>query len=98
MATSNQSIEPSNQSMEPYYMEFLRCGICSQDFEYKDSSYPITLPRCGHTICIKCIGEMGNRITCPRDGIPFGIEYLSIARLPINYALLNLLDESSKVN
>ncbi|CAF3930229.1 unnamed protein product [Rotaria magnacalcarata] len=44
----------SNQSIEPYYMQFLRCAKCSHVFEYENRSYhPITIPTCGHTMCKK---------------------------------------------
>jgi hypothetical protein len=92
-SASSQSIE------EPYYKEFLRCAKCSHDFEYENSSYhPITLPICGHTMCSRCIREISNQTKCSQDGILFGIKNTSIVELPINYPLLILLDESSKVN
>jgi len=89
----------SSQSIEPYYKEFFRCAICSHDFEYENTSYhPITLPICGHTMCRRFIREIGNQTKCSQDGISFGINNTSIVELPINYPLLILLDESSKVN
>jgi len=89
----------SSQSIEPYYKEFLRCAICSHDFEYEDSSHhPITLPISGHRMCRKCIDIIHKQRKCPKDGISFGINNSSIDQLPTNYPLLILLDESSKVN
>jgi hypothetical protein len=96
----NTTMSASSQSIEkPYYKEFLRCAKCLHDFEYENSSYhPITLPICGHTMCRRCIREICNQTKCSQDGISFGINNASIAELPINYPLLILLDESSKVN
>lgn len=89
----------SSQSIESYYNKFLCCAQCSHDFEYENPSYhPITLPTCGHTMCRQCIDTICNQTKCPQDEISFGINNTPIDQLPINYPLLILLDESSKVN
>jgi hypothetical protein len=89
----------SNESIKPYYMEFLCCAICSQKFKYENPSYhPVTLPICGHTICRQCIDTLDNETKCPKDQIPFRINNTRINRLPTNYPLLILVDQSSKVN
>jgi hypothetical protein len=89
-------MSPSNQS----YHEFLRCTICSHDFEYDNCLYrPITLPNCGHTMCGQCIDIIRNQTKCPQDQISFGINNnnISLDQLPTNYPLLIILYESSKV-
>jgi hypothetical protein len=88
----------SSQSIQPYYMEFLRCARCSHDFEYDDPSYrPIILPICGHTMCKKCIRTICNQTKCSQDQISFGIHHTPIDQLPINYPLLIILYDPSKV-
>jgi hypothetical protein len=73
----------SNQSVQSYYMEFLCCARCSHDFEYENRLYrPITLPVCGHTMCRQCIDIICNHKQ----------------KLPINYPLLMILYDPSKVN
>jgi hypothetical protein len=86
-------MSPSNQS----YHEFLRCTICSHDFEYDNCLYrPITLPNCGHTMCGQCIDIIRNQTKCPQDQISFGINNnnISLDQLPTNYPLLIILYES----
>ncbi len=91
-------MSPSNQLIQPYYYEFLRCTICSHDFEYENCLYrPITLPICGHTMCGQCIDIIRNQNKCPQDQVSFGTNNLSLDQLPTNYPLLILLYESSKV-
>jgi len=86
-------------SSHSYYMEFLRCDKCLHAFECEDTSYhPITLPKCGHTMYKKCILTMCNETQCPRDRISFGMNHTPIDQLPINYPLLIILDDQSKVN
>ncbi|CAF1357659.1 unnamed protein product [Rotaria sp. Silwood1] len=61
----------SNQSVQSYYMEFLRCAKCSHDFEYENSLYhPITLPIYGHTMCRQCFDIIRNQTKCPQDHLP----------------------------
>jgi hypothetical protein len=89
----------SNQSVQPYYMEFLRCARCSHDFEYENRLYhPITLPICGHTMCGQCINIICNETKCPQDQVSFGINHTPIDQLPTNYPLLLILYDRSKVN
>ena len=91
-------MSPTNQSIQSYYSEFLRCAICSHDFEYDNSSYrPITLPMCGHTMCGQCIDIIRNQSKCPQDQVPFGNNTTPLDQLPANYPLLILLYDSSKV-
>jgi hypothetical protein len=89
----------SNQSIEPYYMQFLRCAMCSHVFECENRSYhPITLPTCGHTMCKQFIGIIRNETKCPQDQVSFGIDHTPIDQLPPNYPLLIILYNPSKVN
>lgn len=91
-------MSPTNQSIQPYYSEFLRCAICSHDFEYENCLYrPITLPICGHTMCGQCIDIIRNQTKCPQDQIAFTSNTTPLDQLPTNYPLLILLYESSKV-
>jgi hypothetical protein len=91
-------MSPSNQSLQPYYNEFLRCAICSHDFEYENYLYrPITLPICGHTMCGQCIDIIRNQTKCPQDQVSFGINNLPLDQLPTNYPLLIILYESLQV-
>ncbi|CAF1181841.1 unnamed protein product [Rotaria sp. Silwood1] len=74
----------SNQTIEPYYMQFLRCAKCSRGFEYENQSYhPITLPTHDATICKQCISV--------------GTDHTSIDQLPTNYPLLIILYDPSKL-
>lgn len=92
-------MSPTNQSIQPYYVEFLRCAICSHDFEYDNCLYrPITLPICGHTMCGQCIDILRNQSKCPQDQVAFTNTTTPLDQLPTNYPLLTLLYESSKVN
>lgn len=80
-------------------MKFLRCARCSHDFEYGNPLYrPITLPVCGHTMCKQCIYIIRHETKCSQDKISFGIDHTSIEQLPINYPLLTILYDASKVN
>jgi hypothetical protein len=89
----------SNQSIEPYHMQFLRCAKCSHVFEYENRSYhPITLPTCDHTMCKQCIDILRNETKCPQDQVSFGIDHTPIDQLPTNYSLLIILYDPSKVN
>lgn len=91
-------MSPTSQSIQSYYSEFLRCAICSHDFEYDNSFYrPITLPMCGHTMCGQCIDIIRNQSKCPQDQVSFGNNTTPLDQLPTNYPLLILLYESSKV-
>ncbi|CAF1049304.1 unnamed protein product [Rotaria sp. Silwood1] len=87
----------SKQSIQSYYMEFLCCATCSHDFEYENPLYhPITLPMCGHTMCKYCI-IICNETKCPQDQISFEINHTPIDQLPINYPLLMIFYDSSKL-
>jgi len=91
-------MSPTNQSIQTYYNEFLRCAICSHEFEYENSLYrPITLPICGHTMCGQCIDIIRNQTKCPQDQVSFGINNIPLDQLPTNYPLLTILYESLKV-
>lgn len=91
-------MSPINQSIQTYYHEFLRCTICSHDFEYENSLYrPITLPICGHTMCGQCIDILRNQTKCPQDQIAFGMMNSTLDQLPTNYPLLNILFDSAKL-
>ena len=91
-------MSPSSQSHQSYYHEFLRCTICSHDFEYEnDRSHPITLPMCGHTMCRQCIDILRNQTKCPQDQVSFGINNTPVDQLPTNYPLLTILYDSLKV-
>jgi hypothetical protein len=80
-------------------MEFLRCAKCSHKFEYKNALYhPITLPKCGHTMCRDCINKILIETECPLDQVSFGINHTPIDELPINYSLLFIRYAPSKVN
>jgi hypothetical protein len=46
----------------------------------------------------KCILTICNETQCPRDRISFGMNHTPIDQLPINYPLLIILDDQSKVN
>ena len=91
-------MSPSNQPLQPYYNEFLRCTICSHDFEHDNSLYrPITLPICGHTMCGQCIDIIRNQNKCPQDQVSFGCNSVPLDQLPTNYPLLILLFDSLQV-
>jgi hypothetical protein len=91
-------MSPTNQSIQTYYNEFLRCAICSHEFEYENNLYrPITLPICGHTMCGQCIDIIRNQTKCPQDQVSFGINNIPLDQLPTNYPLLTILYESLKV-
>ncbi|CAF0795857.1 unnamed protein product [Rotaria sordida] len=88
----------SNQSIQSYYRDFLRCARCSHDFEYENPLYhPITLPTCHHTMCRKCINIIRNETKCPQDQISFEINHTPIDQLPTNYPLLMSFYDSSKL-
>jgi len=88
----------SKQLVESYYMDFLRCAICSHDFEYENPLYrPITLPICGHTMCTQCIYKICNKTECPKDQVSFGINHIPINQLPTNYPLLTILYDPLKL-
>ncbi|CAF1357655.1 unnamed protein product [Adineta steineri] len=88
---------PTTQILQPYYNEFLRCAICSHDFEYDNYIYrPITLPICGHTMCGQCIDIIRKQTKCPQDQISFGTN-IPVDQLPINYPLLFMLYDPSKL-
>ena len=83
---------------QTYYHEFLRCTICSHDFDCENPSYrPITFPMCGHTMCGQCIDILLNQSKCPQDQIAFGTMNSTLDQLPTNYPLLNILFDSTKV-
>ncbi|CAF4741286.1 unnamed protein product [Rotaria sp. Silwood2] len=89
----------SKQSIQSYYMEFLRCAKCSHDLQYENPLYyPITLPICGHTMCKQCINIIRNETKCPQDQISFKINHTPNDQLPINYPLLMIFYDSSKAN
>ena len=95
---STLDMSPSNQPLQPYYNEFLRCTICSHDFEHDNSLYrPITLPICGHTMCGQCIDIIRNQNKCPQDQVSFGCNSVPLDQLPTNYPLLILLFDSLQV-
>jgi len=84
---------------QTYYHEFLRCTICSHDFDCENPSYrPITLPMCGHTMCGQCIDILLNQSKCPQDQIAFGTMNSTLDQLPTNYPLLNILFDSTKLS
>ncbi|CAF2878072.1 unnamed protein product [Rotaria sp. Silwood2] len=84
----------SKQSVQSYYMEFLRCAGCSEVFAYENPLHrPITLPVCGHTMCGGCIYIMRDEKKCPQDEVSFEINDTSINQLPTNYPLLIIHNE-----
>ncbi|CAF4656706.1 unnamed protein product [Rotaria sp. Silwood1] len=91
-------MSPSSQSLQSYYNEFLRCTICSHDFEYDNYLHrPITLPICGHTMCGQCIDIIRNQTKCPQDQVSFGINNTPIDQLPTNYPLLFIIYDTIKL-
>ncbi|CAF1437733.1 unnamed protein product [Rotaria magnacalcarata] len=91
-------MSPSSQSAQSYYNEFLRCAICSHDFEYENYLYrPITLSICGHTMCGQCIDIICNQTKCPQDQISFGMNNTPIDQLPTNYPLLSIIYDPMKL-
>jgi len=90
MAGSTQSI--------PSYMKFLRCALCSHDFECLNPLYyPITLPKSGLTMCRQCIGIIREETKCPNNHGSVGTNYIPIDELPTNYSLLCFLDDKSEL-
>ncbi|KAI6650482.1 hypothetical protein LOD99_7534 [Oopsacas minuta] len=73
----------------------LSCSNCKQAFNCLDK-LPLTLT-CGHTICKACTS---NLIACPLDSSPTHLDEVDIQKVPVNYAILQLvmdlkgLDES----
>ncbi|CAF1376787.1 unnamed protein product [Rotaria sordida] len=91
-------MSPSSQTLQSYYNEFLRCAICSHDFEYDNYLYrPITLPICGHTMCGQCIDIIRNQTKCPQDQVSFSINNIPIDQLPTNYPLLFIVYDTIKL-
>jgi len=85
-------------SIPSHYMEFLRCALCSHDFEYKNPLYhPITLPKSGLTMCRQCVGIIRDETKCPHDHGLVEINYTTIDQLPINYPLLFILYDQSEL-
>ncbi|XP_034942906.1 roquin-1 [Chelonus insularis] len=76
----------------PQWTEFLSCPVCCHDF---DSTLrgPISLG-CGHTICRTCLSNL-HRKQCPFDQNSINTE---VDRLPINEALLQLVNNSVPKN
>ncbi|XP_069120187.1 uncharacterized protein [Argopecten irradians] len=69
----------------PAWTEFLSCPICYKVFDGKNLC-PISLA-CSHTICKTCLSKLQQK-KCPFDQ---NLINRSIAELPINYALLQLV-------
>lgn len=69
----------------PQWTEFLTCPVCTNDFN-EDPRPPVSLG-CGHTICRQCLSKLSKQ-QCPYDQTEVKT---SIERLPINYALLQLV-------
>ena len=91
-------MSPLNQPLQPYYNEFLRCAICSHDFEIDNNLYrPITLPACGHTMCAQCIDIIRHQTKCPQDQVSFNSNSIPLDHLPTNYPLLVILYDSTQV-
>lgn len=70
------------------WSEVLCCPLCSELFGR--SRQPLNLP-CGHALCRQCVQTMRN-MQCPLDQVPLTIP---TARLPINRALLTVLDATA---
>ena len=68
------------------------CPICCNHFQYS-KNIPLLLPSCGHTICdlcLKSIKDVFSSFQCP---LCRKRNSESIKSLPINYALLELIDK-----
>jgi len=85
-------------SIPSHYMKFLRCALCSHDFEFKNPLYhPITLPKSGLTMCRKCVGIICDETKCPHHHGLVAINYTTIDQLPINYPLLFIVYDQSEL-
>ncbi|CAF4041986.1 unnamed protein product, partial [Rotaria sordida] len=91
-------ISQSDQSIEQYYVEFLRCAKCLHYFEFENSLYhPITLPICCRTICRQCFDIIRNETNCPPNQISNEIKHTTSDQLITNYPLLLILCGPSKL-
>ncbi|CAF0917611.1 unnamed protein product [Rotaria sordida] len=91
-------ISQSDQSIEQYYVEFLRCAKCLHYFEFENSLYhPITLPICCRTICRQCFDIIRNETNCPPNQISNEIKHTTSDQLITNYPLLLILCDPSKL-
>lgn len=88
----------SDQSIEQYYTEYLRCTTCLHYFEYENSMFhPITLPVCCRTVCRKCFDIVRNETNCASDQLSNEIKHTTNDQLVTNYSLLIILSDPSKV-
>ncbi|CAB4055545.1 RC3H [Lepeophtheirus salmonis] len=74
------------------WTEYLNCPVCENGFDIKVRQ-PISLG-CGHTICKTCLFNL-QRNQCPFD---LGVITVEVERLPINTALMLLIDSSYNNN
>jgi RING finger/CCCH-type zinc finger protein len=69
----------------PQWTDFRLCPVCQN--EYNPVQKPPISLGCGHTICQSCLFRLSKQ-QCPFDQAEIGV---SIAKLPVNYALLSLV-------
>jgi len=76
-------------------METLKtCNGCFSNYDPKERA-PRVLP-CGHSLCSKCLVDLMNKPKfqkCPFDGITFAHSQNSLACFPLNFIVMDLLEQ-----
>ena len=76
----------------PQRTEYLSCPVCENAFEAQ-TRLPISLG-CGHSVCRTCLSNLQRKV-CPFDQGPIRLE---LAELPVNTALILLIDAEAELN
>jgi RING-type zinc-finger/B-box zinc finger len=89
--SSDRSTPEFNPTANPLKVSNVICPICFDNFN-SEILRPLILPKCGHTVCVKCLKHImkaSSIIKCPvcRKTNP-----TEISKLPVNYALFDICD------
>ncbi|CAD8187973.1 unnamed protein product [Paramecium pentaurelia] len=73
--------------------ELLHCPQCNMNFD-RYTRTPQMLPKCGHSMCMRCIKE-SCKIICPEDGL---LQPTDLTLYPINQAVLRIICKSQDID
>ncbi|CAD8191227.1 unnamed protein product [Paramecium octaurelia] len=69
--------------------ELLHCPQCQMNFD-RYTRTPQMLPKCGHSMCMRCLKE-SSKIICPEDGL---LQPADLTLYPVNQAVLRIICKS----
>ena len=86
--------KPQVYPLRPIKKTVKACSQCKSKYD-NSSNLPYLLPACGHTFCKTCLSKMSYK-SMIRCALCSSMTYKELKKLPVNYALLEAFESSSK--